>query len=182
MDNGRVNGINLIEMIQKDYLKYIQGLAIDAGKLNQTVFSKFAATATVNNGLINTNDLVLNSAQLNVKGHGTANLVDERLALRLDALPTGELAKQLGQFKDTVIPIRVEGTLTAPKFVVDLDDALKQKAKARLDQEKKKLEEELRKKSNEEKAKAKQKLEQKQEQLKEKMQDELQKQLKGLFK
>lgn len=182
LQNGRVNGVNLIEMIQKDYLKYIQGLAIDAGKLNQTVFSKFAATATVSNGLLNTNDLVLNSAQLNVKGRGSVNLVDQQLALRLDAIPVGQLAKQLGQFKDTVIPVKVEGTISAPRFSTDLDEMLKQKAKARLEQEKQKAEAKLRKKADEEKAKLQQKLEQKQEQLKEKLQEQLQDKLKGLFK
>jgi AsmA protein len=171
LQNGRVNGVNLIDLIQKDYLKYIQGLAIDAGKLNQTVFSKFSATATVSNGLIDTRDLALNSAQLNVKGRGTVNLVDEALALHLDAVPVGELAKQLGKYKDTVIPIRVEGTLSAPKIATDLDDMLKQKAKARLDKEKQKLEDEAKKKSDEERAK-----------LEKKAQEQLKKQLKGLFK
>jgi AsmA protein len=180
--NGRVNGVNLIEMIQKDYLKYIQGLAIDAGKLNQTVFSKFAATAAVTNGLINTNDLVLDSAQLNVKGRGTANLVDQQLALRLDALPVGQLAKQLGQFKDTVIPVKIEGTITAPKFSIELDEVLKQKAKALLEQEKQKAEAQLRKKADEEKAKLQQKLDQKQKQLEKKAQEQLQNKLQDLFK
>ena len=182
LQNGRVNGVNLIEMIQKDYLKYIQGLAIDAGKLNQTVFSKFSATAAVTNGLINTNDLVLDSAQLNVKGRGTANLVDQQLALRLDALPVGQLAKQLGQFKDTVIPVKIEGTITAPKFSIELDEVLKQKAKALLEQEKQKAKAQLQKRADEEKAKLQQKLDQKQEQLKQKMQEQLQNKLKGLFK
>lgn len=171
LQNGRVNGVNLIEMIQKDYLKYIQGLAIDAGKLNQTVFSKFAASATVDNGLITTHDLVLNSAQLDIKGRGDINLGDERLALHLDATPMGQLARQLGQFKDTVIPIRVEGTISAPKFATDLDAMLKQKVKARLEKEKQKAQEELQ-----------QKLEQKQNQLEKKLQEQLQNKLKGLFK
>ncbi len=144
--NGHVNGVNLIKLLQKDYLKYIQGLGIDAGRLDQTVFSKFAATATVSNGLIETKDLTLNSAQLNVKGRGTVNLVDDALALRLDAVPAGQLAKQLGQYKDTAIPIRVEGTLSAPKFTTDLDEMLKQKAKARLDKEKQKLQQKLKNK------------------------------------
>ena len=181
-DKGRVNGVNLIEMIQKDYLKYIQGLAIDAGQLNQTVFSKFAASATVNNGLIDTKDLVLDSAQLNVKGRGTVNLVDERLALHLDALPRGQLAKELGKFRNTMIPIRVEGTLRAPKFATDLDDLLKRKAKARLEKEKQKLEAELREKTEKEKAKLQQKLDAQKKEQQQKLEKELQDKLKGMFK
>ncbi len=180
--NGSANGVNLLQMIQKDYVKYIQGLAIDPGKLNQTVFSKFAATAKVDNGLIATHDLLLNSAQLDVHGRGTVNLVDEALALHLDAVPRGQLAKQLGQFKDTVIPIRIEGTLTAPRFATDLDKVLKQQVKARLEKEKQKAKEELQRKADEEKAKLQQKLERKQDQLEQKLQEKLQDKLKGLFK
>lgn len=171
LQNGRVNGVNLVEMIQKDYLEYIQGLVADTSKLNQTVFSKFGATATATNGLISTNDLALNSAQLNVIGRGTANLVDERLALRLDITPVGQLAKQLGQFKDVVIPVEVQGTYSAPVFTTNLDDVLKQKLAA-----------ELKRKTEEEKAKLQQKLKQKQDQLNEKIQEQLQNKLKGLFK
>lgn len=169
--NGRVNGVNLLEMIQKDYLKYVQALAIDAGKLNQTVFSKFAATATIDKGLITTKNLVLNSAQLDVKGHGNVNLVNERVAMHLDATPIGQLAKQLGQFKNTVIPIRVEGTLSAPKFATDLDEVLKQQVKARLEKEKQKAKEKLQ-----------QKLKQQQEQAEKKLQKQLQNKLNDLFK
>ena len=196
---GRVNGVNLTEMIQKDYLKYIQALAIDGDKLNQTVFSNFSASAKVTNGEVATDDLTLNSAQLNVKGRGTVNLASEQIALRLDAIPSGQLAKQLGQFKDVVIPIKIKGTLSAPQFATDLDEALKQKAKARLDAEKQKLEaelkakeDELRQKAEAEKAKleqqaerkkqeAQQKLEQEQKKLEEKAKEQLQNKLKGLF-
>jgi AsmA protein len=182
LQNGRVNGINLLDVIQKDYVKYVQSLAIDAGKLNQTVFSKFAATAKVNKGLITTDDLVLDSAQLNVKGRGNINLVDESLAMHLDAVPRGQLAKQMGQFKDTVIPIRIEGSFSAPKFATDLDEVLKQQLKTRLEQEKQKAKAELQRKADEEKAKLQQKLKQQQDQAEKKLQEQLQNKLKDLFK
>jgi AsmA protein len=180
--NGRVTGVNLLEMIRKDYVKYVQALAIDSGKLNQTVFSKFAASAAVDKGVVTTNDLLLNSAQLDVKGRGKIDLIDKGLAMRLDATPRGQLAKQLGQFRDTVIPIRVEGTFDTPKFTVDLDEVLKQKAKARLEQEKQKAKEELHRKAEEEKAKLQQKLKQEREQAEKKLQEQLQNKLKNLFK
>lgn len=176
--NGRVNGVNLVEMIQKDYLKYIQGLGIDSARLNQTVFSKFAATATVTNGVIHTDDLLLNSAQLNVKGRGRANLVNDQIDLRLDALPTGQFAKQLGNFKDVVVPIKVQGMFTAPTYSVAIDEALKQKAKARLDTEKKKLEEKLQQRLDQQKQKTGQTLQEQQK----KLEQQLQEKLKGLFK
>ena len=176
--DGRVNGVNLVEMIQKDYLKYIQGLGVDSARLNQTVFSKFAATATVTDGAVNTDDLLLNSAQLNVKGRGGINLVNEQMDLRLDAIPTGQLAKQLGDFRDVVVPIKVQGTFTAPTYTVALDEALKQKAKARVDAEKKKLEEKLQQRIDQQKQKGTEKLQEQQKKLEQQLQDKL----KGLFK
>lgn len=176
--DGRINGVNLVEMIQKDYLKYIQGLGIDGARLNQTVFSKFAATAAVANGDVRTDDLVLNSAQLNVKGRGGVNLATEQIDLRLDALPTGQLAKQLGNFKDVVVPIKVQGTFTAPTYSVGLDDALKQKAKTRLDEEKKKVEDKLQQRLDEQKQKTGETLQEQQKKLEQQLQDKL----KGLFR
>lgn len=176
--DGRVNGVNLVEMIQKDYLKYIQGLGIDGARVNQTVFSKFAATAAVANGDVRTDDLVLNSAQLNVKGRGGVNLATEQIDLRLDALPTGQLAKQLGNFKDVVVPIKVQGTFTAPTYSVELDEALKQKAKTRLDEEKKKVEDKLQQRLDEQKQKAGETLQEQQKKLEQQLQDKL----KGLFR
>jgi AsmA protein len=169
--NGRVNDVNLLGLIQRDYLKLLRPLAIDSGKLEHTAFSKFAATAKVDAGLMATEDMMLDSAQLNVKGRGTVNLVSEVLALRLDALPTGQLAKQMGQYKDTVIPIRVEGTLGAPKFATDLGAVLTQTAKVRLEKEEQKLEDGLK---NGDQAKV--------QQLMEKAIEKLQPKLKGLFK
>lgn len=178
---GRLNGVNLIEMLQKDYLKRIQSMVGDDSKLNQTVFSKFAATATINNGVISTDDLTLVSAQLNVKGRGTIDLIDERIDLRLDAVPSGQFAKQLGDFSDVVVPVKVKGTLTAPTYTVDLGDALKQKAKARFDAEKQKLERKLQHEVDKQKQDAQQKLQQEQKKLEEKVQQQLQNKLKGLF-
>ncbi len=197
---GRVNGVNLVELIKNDYVKYLQNLVSDPTTLNQTVFSNFSATAKVTNGELTTEDLTLNSAQLNIKGRGSVNLASDTIALRLDAKPTGQFAKQLGQFKDVTVPIKVKGSLSAPAFSVDLDDALKQQLKGRLNAEKDKLEaelkakeEQLRQKLETEKAKlqqqieqqkqeAQQQLEQQQKKLEEKAREQLQNKLKDMFK
>ena len=102
--------------------------------------------------------------------------------MRLNALPKGQLAKQLGKFKDTAIPIRIEGTLTTPKFILDLDEVLKQQVKAQLEAEKQKAKAELQKKVDEEKAKLQQKLKQQQEEAEKKLQKQIQNKLQDLFK
>lgn len=191
--NGRVNGVNLVQMIRQDYLKYLKALGADEQRLDQTVFSRFAATATVKDGELVTDDLVLNSAQLAIQGRGRINLATEEIALQLDATPAGQLARQLGDFKDVVVPIFVGGTFAAPTFKVALDDALGRKAKAvldaerrrleqkaqqRLDEERTKLEQQLERKSQE----AEQRLQQEQQKLEDKVQQQLQNKLKELFR
>lgn len=179
--DGRINGVNLVEMLQKDYLKYIQNLGGDTGQLNQTVFSKFAATAAVSGGVFSTDDLALTSAQLGVRGRGTVNIVTQQIDLHLDALPAGQFAKQLGDFKDVVVPVKIAGTLAAPIYSVDLDEALKRKAKARFDEEKGKLQQKLQQQFDKQKTESQQKLQEQQKKLEDKIQQQLQNKLKGLF-
>ena len=141
--NGRVNGVNLVALLQQGYLKYLRQLSVTPSDLNQTVFSKFAATGTVTNGIIESKDLVLISAQLDVNGRGTINLANQRLDLLLEAQPVGQLGRDLRQFSTAAVPIKVDGTITQPQFSVKLDQVLKEKAKQRLNQQKQNLEQQL---------------------------------------
>ncbi len=191
--NGGVKGFNLVESVKADYAKHLQGLLSDGAQLDKTMFSKFSANATVTDGAIRTEDLALSSAQLDVKGRGGASLVDQKLDLRIDLTPRGQFAKDLGKFKDVVVPVTVRGTFYEPKISTNLDDALKQAAKARLGEEKAKLEAKLQAEKDQAEAKlqqeldakkreAEQKVEKKREELKGKVEEELQDKLKGLFK
>lgn len=167
LKDGRLNGFNLAALLKQDYVKYLQQLSVDPGDLNQTVFSKFAGTANVRDGVLETKDLTLSSAQLDVKGRGTVNLPTQQLDLVLEAQPVGQFGKQLQQYSTTAVPIKVEGTITAPRFSVKFDQVLKDKAKQRLNQEKQKLQQQLKDKSKQQQDKVEQQLKDK---------------LKGLFK
>jgi len=157
------------------------------------VFSKFAGTVTIKNGLSSTQDLSLNSSQLDVNGKGTADLVTERLDIKLEIIAKKELAKLLKILKGRPIPYYIKGTFTAPEFKSGLSDVLKDMGQEMIDKEKAKLEaelkareQELRRKAAEEEARLKQELDirkkQEEEKLRKQIENKVDKKLKELLK
>lgn len=191
--DGRIDGHNLLGSIQSDYAKLARTLIEDTEKLNQTVFLKFAGTVTIKNGLASTQDLSLVSSQLDVKGKGTADLVTEKLDLKLEIIAKKELAKLLKILGGRAIPYYIKGTFTAPEFKSGLSDVLKDMGQEIIDKEKAKLEaelkarqEDLRRKAAEEEARLKQELDirkkQEEEKLKKKLENKVDEKLKELLK
>lgn len=191
--DGRVDGLNLLGSIQQDYAKFANTLVSDAEKLNQTVFSKFAGTVTLKNGLAGTQDLLLVSSQLDAVTRGTADLVTEKLNLTLEITAKKELAKLLKILGGRPIPYYITGTFSEPQFKNGLTDLLKRLGQEAIDKEKAKLEaelkakqEELKRQAAEEQVKLQKELEakrkQKEEELKKKAEEEVKDKLKDMFK
>lgn len=187
--DGRIDGYNLLDSIQEDYARFTNTFVKDAGELDQTVFSKFAGTVNVKNGLASTRDLQLVSPQLDAATKGTADLVTEKLDLTLEITPKKELAKLLKVLEGRPIPYYIKGTFSEPQFKNGLRDLLKQmgqealdKEKARIKAELKAREEELKRKAAEEQAKMEEQRKQKEEELKKKAREEAKDKLKDLLK
>ncbi|MGH8446296.1 MAG: AsmA family protein [Solimonas sp.] len=130
--NGAVKGFNLGQIIRK-------GEAMLAGNLNytetsapETDFAAISVSGTLNNGVLHSDDLNAASPLFRVGGAGDINLVDE--TLNYTAKPTivetskGQGGKDLSQLGGVTIPIRLSGSLWKPKYKVDIEDAVKQKA------------------------------------------------------
>lgn len=178
---GGIRGLNLAKAIKAEYAPSLQRALGNSGELDQTLFRRLGLTARIKNGVASTGDLTLDSAQLHVLGQGNVNLLTEQVDLRLEATPKGQFEKQMGQFAGIAIPVNVRGTYTELQTTIDLDEALKRAAKARLGRRKQKLEEELKRKAEAEKAKVRARLEAKKAKAKEKLEEELKGKLKGLF-
>jgi AsmA protein len=121
-------------------------------------------TATVSNGLVRNDDLLLLSPLLRISGKGQVSLpaetIDYTLTTKLVGSLEGQGGKSLEELKGVSIPVRVGGTFSKPTYVPDLGAALSDAAKARLEE----------------------KVEEQKQKLEEKLGDELQdKLLKGLF-
>jgi len=161
---GSVKGVNIAALIRKAQAKLKGQPAPQEQQPNQTDFSTMQGTATVSNGVVRNDDLLVQSPLLRITGKGQVSLpaetIDYTLTTRLTGSLDGKDGKSLEELRDVSIPVRVGGTFSKPTYVPDLGAALSDAAKARLEE----------------------KVEEQKQKLQEKLGDELQdKLLKGLF-
>ena len=108
-------------------------------------------TATVTNGLVKNDDLVLQSPLLRITGAGKVNLPKETIDYTLTTKFVGSLEGQGGkgyqELEGVSVPVHVGGTLSNPTYVPDLGAIVKDAARAEVDkrvqEEKQKLEKKL---------------------------------------
>ncbi|HEY0973430.1 MAG TPA: AsmA family protein [Solimonas sp.] len=152
IENGAVKGFNLGEILRK-------GEALVAGNLNyretdaqETDFAAISVSARIVNGILKTDDLNAASPAFRVGGSGEIDLVNE--TINYLAKPTvvessrGQGGKGLDSLKGLTIPIQLTGSLYAPKYRLDVQEALKQKATEKIREELKGKEDELKQKVN----------------------------------
>lgn len=142
--DGAVNGFNLGQILRKGQALLAGQAAPTETESQSTDFTTLSATATIVNGVLKSDDLSAASPAFRVAGSGQVNLVKE--TINYVAKPTvvettkGQGGKGLDELKGLTIPIKLSGSLYSPSYKLDIEDALKAKAK---DQIKNKLAEEL---------------------------------------
>lgn len=178
--NGGVKGVDLIKLIKSSGLQQVEGIAPDA--LDQTAFTRLSASGVIRNGVLDTRDLLLDSAQLDVTGQGKVDLVRQAQDLRLGAKPQKELAKLLGDIGKETIPVVVGGTFVKPTFKVDLGSLLKAKADAEIKRARERAKARLKAQAEREKAKAQARIEAEKKKLEDKAREDIKNKLKSLFR
>lgn len=139
VENGAVKGFNLAQIIRK-------GQAALAGNLNytedapkQTDFSAMSVSGKIINGILKSDTLNAASPMFRLGGAGQIDLVNETIDYlakpTIVETSTGQGGKDLENLKGLVIPIRLSGNLFSPSYKVDLNEALKQKALERVNQQ-----------------------------------------------
>ncbi len=131
-----INGFNLQKIIDdaKTLIKE-PTLPVD-NKNDQMLFSKLSGTATINNGLVQNNDLIGIASKMHLNGKGTADLNSEKLDYKLNAryIKTKATTTEPEQLIETPININIAGTFAKPTYTVDLAAILSDKNKAKIDQ------------------------------------------------
>jgi AsmA protein len=145
--DGAVKGINIAELIRRAKAR-IDGKALPPSTApNQTDFAELSGTLQFEGGHARNHDLVLKSPLLRIAGAGEADLVGETVDYELKASIVatleGQSGKGLEDLKGLTIPVKVQGSLLKPGFSLDLQALLGERAKAKIDQEKGKLEKKL---------------------------------------
>lgn len=153
IENGAVKGFNLGEILRKGEAMLAGNMAYKETEAKETDFAAITATARIVNGILQTDDLNASSPAFRITGAGEIDLINE--TINYLAKPTvvessrGQGGKGLEELKGLTIPIKLTGSLYAPKYKLDLEAALKQKATEKIRGELKGREEELKGKINE---------------------------------
>jgi len=149
--DGTVKGVNIAALIRSAQAR-LKGQAVpDSKQSTQTDFSEMSGTAHVTNGLIKNDDFSLQSPLLRLSGAGEVSLpketIDYTLTTKIIGSLEGQGGKGLAEVKGVSIPVRVGGTFDKPTYTPDLEAALSEVARDKVDQEldkqKQKLQEKL---------------------------------------
>lgn len=172
--DGSVKGINIAQLIREAYARVRgQSGAQDAAP-RQTDFASITGSVQIADGRAENRDLDARSPLLRVTGRGTADLLAEQIDYTADVTLVQTLEGQGGEGLEALrglsIPVRIKGPFTAPKFRVELERILREKAKGLLEEQEAELRQRL-----------KQEQEERGKDVEQKLQQELQDRLKGLF-
>ncbi|MFA5941185.1 MAG: AsmA family protein [Sinimarinibacterium sp.] len=136
VENGAVKGFNLGQILRQGQAMLAGQAAPSESAPLQTDFAALTASGTIANGVLSTNDLAAASPAFRLAGSGQIDLANE--TIRFTAKPTvvettqGQGGKGLDQLKGLTVPIEISGDLFSPKYKLDLEDVLKDKAKEQL--------------------------------------------------
>ena len=129
-----VKGFNLQKIIDNAKAIIKDSAKPANNKNDQTLFSEITGTATLNNGLLQNNDLVATSSRIHIKGKGSADLNTEKLDYKFNAnLIKPATATEPEQVNDTPIHITVAGTFSNPTYTLDVAALLTDKNKAKIE-------------------------------------------------
>ncbi|MDD9195476.1 AsmA family protein [Aliivibrio sp. S3MY1] len=155
--DGAVNGINIPLLIRTTYAK-IKGEKVKGSEeAEKTDFSALTADFYLSKGNATTKNIKMISPLLRIHGNGSADYVHETANMLIKTSIVGTLkgqgGKDIDDLKDITIPIRITGPWAKPKYKLEFDDVLQQKAKKEIDRGIEKLEEKYGDKIKDEKVK-----------------------------
>lgn len=131
--DGAIKGIDLVAMIQNIQAAFGKGEFNLSG--SSTEFTELVAPYAITNGVVSTDQTRLQSHVLDVLVVGKADLVSEKLDLRIEPKVVRKLGRQQDDQKEyskVTVPVLVSGTFSNPKFMPDLESMAKQQIQERL--------------------------------------------------
>jgi AsmA protein len=147
--NGAVTGLDLwYELRRAMALFKRQAPPTRPAGEPKTAFNAMQGSATVDQGVLRNEDLIVDMSYLRVKGAGTLALksqaVDYRLVTEVYKLPEGDA--EMADLKAAEIPVTITGTMADMKVRPDVEGYLKARFKKEVDKKVDEKKEELRRK------------------------------------
>jgi len=146
LKNGRVQGLNLHKMVAdaKEAYAKAKGQPVPARPqvTDEMEYAKLTASATIKNGIVTNNDLVMDGPFTTVTGSGTVNLPKYSMDYRANV--------RISENKnDQPVPVRIHGPFSNLSFNVEWGKVIQERAQKevqkKIDTERKKREDELKK-------------------------------------
>lgn len=152
LNNGVMKGIDIGYWAESAYA-VVKKQPVTLNNTNQTQLGSLTGKATIHNGVIMSDDLLLDSTHYTTKGKGSIDLVNQQIDYLLEAAvkQSANDKKELSNLYGLTIPIRVNGNLNQPKIGIEVSELAKQITKEQIDRVKdnalKKIQQRLNEKS-----------------------------------
>jgi len=136
MSNGAIKGFNLGRTLCTAY-NATQGAPGPGGEQpKETAYQAIKGTAKVSAGTARSEDLLARTSFMDVYGHGTLGLVEQKLDYEFDAKLTGKIAIPNCQTMEPLIggsiPFNIKGTVTEPSITPDFSKLIQRKLRESL--------------------------------------------------
>ena len=143
-DHGAIKGINIARLIRNAY-NVLKGQPPEPeGTAEKTDFTELSGSVNIKNGLVNNQDLSMQSPLLRITGKGEVDLPENTInyMARTAIVGTveGQGGRQIAELKNVVIPVKISGSLDDPKVSPDVAAILQENIKS---QAKEKLKEQI---------------------------------------
>ena len=122
LTNGALKGIDVVKIIRDTYAQYKNKKTDTGDGLQETPFTNMNVSFQVRNGIMNSQDLVIQSALPLVRGKGSINIINNTLNYTIKTSANKELVELVGMDKSLIgVPLRinVNGNLENPSYNID---------------------------------------------------------------
>lgn len=130
MSDGAIQGINIARILRQAAARFEGQQAPATQGPAQTDFTQLDANIVITNGVARTDNLVLNSPLLRLRGSGQTDLAAQTLdfALNVNVVDSleGQGASALEQLRGVAIPLQIRGNWADPRVQIDIAQVLKQ--------------------------------------------------------
>jgi len=147
LTDGDIIGIDIFNIIQQSLSFLNQQQAAETNAALKTEFGMMEVSAQVRQGILKTDVLKLSSPYFNLSGDVTIDLAEQTIkgTIRpmLTNIPEGVLDERYQKLLGVRIPVSLKGQLLAPDIAIDIEKLILESQKAKIDEKKDELKEDL---------------------------------------
>lgn len=139
--DGELYGVNIPQEIRTIKAKIKGKSTPTSDSIKKTDFASLKGNFSIAKGLVNNQKLLMLSPVMRLDGAGLVHIVKENLDYKLSITPLSKSTEETDyvDLSGITIPMLIKGSFSDPSISLDTDSALKDYVKAKLDEEKQRL-------------------------------------------